>query len=192
MKKIQFTKGNWEDFFQYAYTERFSFAPKFRQEETCIVNSENHEMKRKYDYLTIMTKEKYAPGTKMRFTTSFENYGAPLVVITDTLRKDEHGNLKYGVCQEFVLWEKGINVWDFFMDGETLKWEMLLSLNFPVASGVIHEMQIEFLEKGVKLLVGNQSAFLRLKNMPEKFYIGITGCEGINRFYDAEFDVLDK
>ena len=59
MKNIEFTKGNWENFFEYAYTTRFPFTPKFVQEEDCISNGRNPEMSDGFDYTTIMTKEKY-------------------------------------------------------------------------------------------------------------------------------------
>jgi len=40
MKKITFTHGSWEDAGrQYAYSWRFPERPVFRQEEDCIVNS---------------------------------------------------------------------------------------------------------------------------------------------------------
>ena len=75
MKNVEFTKGNWEEYFDYASTTRFPFVPKFIQEEDCIVNGRNPKMRDGFDYTTIMTKEKYGAGTKICITCSFEKFG---------------------------------------------------------------------------------------------------------------------
>ena len=186
IKEIKFTKGNWEEDFMYAYSERFPFAPKFIQEEDCIVNGRNPGMKDGFDYTTIMTKEMYGKGTKLWVTTSFENYGAPLITITDTLRTDEEGNLKYGNYQEVVLWENGLNVWNLYMEDGTVKWYKLAAIDFSVETNTKQELYVEFMDKYVKIGAKGHSATVRIENMPEKFYIGITGCEDINRFYDLK------
>ena len=41
MPDIKFTKGNWEEYFEYAYTTKFPFKPKFVQEADCIATREN-------------------------------------------------------------------------------------------------------------------------------------------------------
>ena len=188
MKNIEFTKGNWEEYFEYAYTRRFPFKPKFIQEEECIVNSRNPEMQDGFDYTTIMTKEKYGIGTRLSVTCSFENYGAPLITLTNKLERDKEGNLWYGACYEVVLQEEGINVWDLFEEDGEIKWHKLLALEFPLETGLKHEMYIELEEKTVKVVVGDRSATLRIENLPEEVYIGITGCEDINRFYSVKID----
>ena len=188
MKDIRFTKGNWEEYFEYAYTQRFPFKPKFVQEEDCIANSTNPGMNDGFDYTTIMTKEKYGIGTRLRVTCSFEEYGAPLITLTDNLKRDEEGDLCYGPCYEVVLWEEGINVWHLFEDNGEIKWHKLLAAEFPVEAGTKHEMYIELLEKAVKVVVGENTMTLRIENLPEEVYIGITGCENINRFYNLKID----
>ena len=107
MQNISFTKGNWEEYFQYASTWRFPQTPAFIQEKDCIVNADKSE------FTTVFLKERYTEGTRISFTASFESYGAPLLVIAKELDRDEKGNLRYGDYQEVVLWERGINVWDF-------------------------------------------------------------------------------
>ena len=190
MKEIRFTKGNWEDFFEYAYTKRFPFKPRFKQEENCIVNARNPEMNDGFDYTTIMTKDKYGVGTKLHVTCSFEKYGAPLITLTDTLERDKDGELSYGVCHEVVLWEKGINVWNLFEENGVIKWYKLLAAEFPLEAGIKQEMYIELGEKTIKVVVRDKMVVLRIENLPEEVYIGITGCENINRFYNVKIDTV--
>lgn len=188
MLNVDFEKGKWEDFFQYVYNVRFPFKPKFIQEEDCIANGRNPEMPDGFDYTTIMTKEKYPLGTKLWLTCSFESYGAPLIMLTDTLNKDEDGDLWYGVGQEFVLWENGFNAFDFFLEDGKLKWNQLLSDNFSVAPGKKHEMCLEFMENYIRFSVEGKTTLLRVETLADEFYIGITGCENINRIYSVKIE----
>lgn len=189
-KAIQFTQGKWENFFEYAYTKRFPFTPTFFQEEDCIANGRNPGMKDGFDYTTIVTKEKFGAGTKMQLTCSFEEYGAPLITLTDVLGKDENGNLTYDKCHEVVLWEKGLNVWDIFVEEGQIKWNKLLFSEFSVPVNTKYEICLELMDKCVKVSAGNQSILLRIENLPDEVYIGITGCENINRFYNVTFETV--
>lgn len=193
--RIQFTEGNWERYFNYAYTRRFSHTPEFIQEADCIVNA------RKSEFTTILLKDRYAPGTRISFTTSFESYGAPLLVIVKDLERDEQGNLRFWDYQEIVLWEKGVNVWNLQKDetnsGSTpwngfsavdngIRIDWLMSSCHPVQAGKRYTMTVELGRQLIKVWVDGHDFDLRIPGLPENVYLGITGCEGINRFYDLE------
>lgn len=188
MEFIEFKKGMWEDFFQYVYNSRFPFTPHFNQEDDCIINGTNPKMRDGFDYTTIMTKKMYGLGTKIWFTASFEEYGAPLITLTDTLNKDENGNLWYGIGQEFIVWEDGINVYDFYIKDGKLSWHRLLGDKFTLATNEKHELCLEITEKYVLITIAGRSISLRVDNLPEKFYIGVTGCENINRLYNLKIE----
>lgn len=191
-KTIEFTKGNWENCFEYAYTKRFPFAPKFIQEEDCIVNGRNPEMIDGFDYTTIVTKEKFGAGTKIWLTCSFEDFGAPLVTLTDALEKDENGNLTYDKYHEVVLWYKGVNVWNLSVEGKKVKADWLLASEFPLFPNTKYELCLELMDKAIKVSVGKETFTLRIDNLPEEVYIGITGCENINRFYSAKIESAER
>lgn len=188
MKNIEFKKGNWEKYFDYASTTRFPFVPRFIQEDDCIANGRNPKMRDGFDYTTIMTKKKYGAGTKLWLSCSFEKFGAPLITLTDSLENDENGDLRYGVCQEFVLWEKGLNVWDFFIEEDILKWHRIMAAEFYLEANTKYEMYLELLDKYVRVVIGDKDLLLRVENLPKKVHIGITGCENINRFYSLKMD----
>ena len=196
--EIRFTEGNWERYFDYAYTRRFPDTPKFRQEPDCIVNAD------KRDFTSIFLKEPYTAGAKISFTASFDAYGAPLLVIAKDLIRGEKGELWYGDYQEVVLWENGVNVWDFWevapgsqpecyekggprvQNGICIDW--LLSDTHPLEAGKRHRLTVELDRRRLKIWVNEHYVMLRVPNLPEKAYLGITGCEGINRFYDLTVD----
>ena len=90
MKKIDFKKGAWnpEDF-RYVYSPRFAPTPRIKQEQDCIVNGIDE--KGEFDYVSMLLEQKYQTGVQAETTCSFEAYGAPLIVLTDDLRKKENG-----------------------------------------------------------------------------------------------------
>ncbi len=188
MKNIEFTKGNWENCFEYAYSDRFSIEPEFVQEDDCVSNRRNEKMRDGFEYTTIMLKEKYGAGTKMWFTSSFENYGAPLFTITDKVRVDEEGKWRYGACYEVVIWEKGINVWDMYEKDGKLTCHRVMSLEFPLEVNKKHELYMELKDKYIRFGVGDKIAEVRFENMAEQVYVGVTGCESINRLYSLKID----
>lgn len=183
MTEVKFTKGNWEQHFQYAYTWRFPETPKFRQEESCIVNTKDGIRQNGCDFTSILLKKMYGVGTKISFTASFESYGAPLLVIADALDRDENGVLRFGDYQEVVLWENGVNIWDFHREDGQVKIDWVLRNDFPLAPGEVHELKVELAKKRLKIWVKDRYFELMMANLPEKVYLGITACEGINRFY---------
>lgn len=183
MHYIEFKRGQWEEFFNPVHTMRFSFTPEFFQEENCISNKKNPGGPKGYDYTTIMTKEKYKKGTRITTCCSFEEFGAPLITLTDKIHRDENGNLWYGVCYEAVLWEKGINIWEFYMEGDKLKYHLMASSEFRVEPKALHNLEIKLLEKGFRVSVGDRNLTVRAGNLPDEVYFGITGCENINKFY---------
>ena len=188
MIDIKFKKGEWEEFFNYAYNERFPFKPQFIQEDDCIGNGRNPDMPDGFDYTTIMTKEKYPVGTKIWLTCSFESYGAPLITLTDTLEKDKDGDLIYGIGQEFVLWEEGFNAFDFYKVDGVIKWHQLIGQSFPVKPFEKHEFCVEIMEKYICFTTEGQSTKLRVDNLPSEVYIGITGCENVNKLYSVKIE----
>ena len=187
---ISFTKGNWEHFFDYAYTWRFPEKPKFLQEENCIVNvkGDTFDHYGGYGFTSILLKEPYGPGTKVTFTASFENSGAPLLVIAEALDRDDQGVLRFGNYQEVVLWKNGVNVWDFLMENGEIKIEWLLRNEFPLEPGTPHTITVELETQRLKIRLREHFFELQVPRLPEKAYIGITACEGLNRFYQLEIE----
>ena len=188
MQYISFTKGNWEQYFDYAYTWRFPETPKFVQEEDCIVNTKDGIRQNGCDFTSILLKDRYSTGTKISFTASFESYGAPLLVIAENLDRDENGTLRFGNYQEVVLWEKGVNIWDFHKLNDKIQIDWLLRNDFPVEAGRRYKVTVQLEKRRMKVWVEGHYFALYVPSLPEKVHLGITACEGINRFYDLEIE----
>lgn len=182
---IKFLKGQWEDKLQYVYTSRFACTPQLTQEDDCIKNNTSTDMEDGFDYTSLLTKEMYGAGTKISAECSFEDFGAPLFVFTDKIWSDEAGKLRYSDCYEVVLYENGINVWKLTeAENKSVNAVKLLAARFRVESNKKHTFSVTFLEKAIEIDACGRSFLLHLDEIPEKYYVGITACENINRFYD--------
>ncbi|MBE6598849.1 MAG: hypothetical protein E7638_05355 [Ruminococcaceae bacterium] len=187
---INFSRNAWsETDLPHAYTYRFPDTNKFVQRDDCIENGKNPSMNDGYDYLSLVTKEKFTAGTKITTRCSFNGNAAPLFVIPDTLDMCEDGHLRYGNYFEVVLYKNGINVWRLWRkeDG-TVTWHKRLGAEFPVAENEIHTISVEFRENYLDIELEGMKFHLRAEDMFESFHLGITGCEGLCRFYDLTID----
>ena len=190
MKKIIFTKGNWEDKLFHAMSYRFKKMPEFVQEEDCIVNSKNdtEDGVMGYDYITVMSKETYGQGTKITSEVLFEEYGAPLLTISKDLDVAEDGTLHFGTYYEVVLWENGINVWEMYMENGEVKWHLVLGNEFKVEKNTRHTFTVELQDKRLKVTAGEHCFTVRAENLPRQAHIGIAACENINRIYSMTIE----
>ena len=111
MKKYEFGKGKWQvGELRYAYSPAcFDRAP-FQQEENCVVNQQGNSLFG-FQYISLIENVKRKIGVKIRAVCSFENFGAPLIVVSDDIKKNEKGELIYGRHFEVVAHEGGINIW---------------------------------------------------------------------------------
>lgn len=180
--KIEFKKGEWEQFFTHAYCCRFPQRPLFFQGRNYISNRENPNMADGFDYTTIITHEKYGKGTKIKLECSFEKYGAPLITLTDEVLNGVYKNY-----HEVVLWENGINVWHLSEIDGKMQIKKLASIPFKVDSS-IHSLCVEILENGIKAKAMEHEIYLRIENLPSEVFVGLTACENINRFYSVTIE----
>ncbi|MDO4649786.1 MAG: hypothetical protein Q4B26_14175, partial [Eubacteriales bacterium] len=184
LMKIPLTHGNWENKLFHGYTVRFPYTPKLIQEQDCIRNGRNPQMRDGFDYTSLLTKETYSYKTEIATTCSFEKFGAPMLLLVDDVKEDEAGNLWYGGCYEVVLFEEGINVWKHYMVGDKVKWVKLFFAAFPVDVNTKYELRTTILETGFEIALNDKKYFLRIDDLPAQMHVGFTAGEDINRFYD--------
>lgn len=192
MKKIDFSRGQWADSsLTHVYSYRFDDRPVFTQEDGCIRNGTKQEPPRSmsdYEYITLFTKEKYEAGVKISTKCSFEDFGAPLLVITDEIIEDD-GELRYGNYFEVVLYEEGVNVWKLWMpEGKKVVWHKLMAVKFPVKANEVHDLTAKFNRDTIEIEADGRKMMLRVADLPEKFHVGLSGCENINRFYEMTIE----
>ena len=138
-KNISFIPGGWDNGeLVYAYSYRFEETPVFLQREDCIENRKNDGAVYGFDNISLLTSEKYGPETTVTARCAFEDLGAPLIVLADSMARDSRGVCRYGDYLEVVLWKNGVNVWRMWMVNGTVTWKQLLGVEFPVSEGSEH------------------------------------------------------
>ena len=187
---ISFKKDAWDEgAVTHAYTYRFPFTNRFIQMDGYIENAINAEMPDGFDYLSLLSREKYPLGTKITVNCSFSGNAAPLFVVAESLDLCEDGAYRYGNFFEIVLYKNGINVWRMWREENgDVAWHKRLSARFPVTENQLHKVSVS-LDKGyITVSIDDMLFSLRADDLFESFHLGITGCEGPCRFYDMEIE----
>jgi len=78
-----------------------------------------------------------------------------------------------------------VTVW-FFKNTpeEGLTWHRRMRVHFPVESNVKQKLTVQFLEKYIRIFVGEQDMLLKIEELPEEVHVGLNVCEGITKVYD--------
>ena len=188
-EKIIFNKEfNLEDKFIYVSSPASKSKKKFVQKETCIENSYNEEIK-DYDYISIITKEKYESGVVVRVKCSFDKFGAPLIVFTDDYKLLEDGTYQYGLHYEVVAYENGCNVWHIVPgkdEKNPIDVTKVKAIEFPIEDKSMIDMEVTIEEKKLYIRINDETFVAEHEDIPNQMHVGITACEGINQFYEFE------
>lgn len=187
---ISFERNAWdESAVTHAYTYRFPYTNRFIQHDDCIENAANPAMPDGFDYLSLITREKYPLGTRITTHCSFSGDAAPLLIFADALDECADGFRRYGNYFEVVLYKNGVNVWRLWRkeNGE-VTWHRRLGAEFPVAVDEVHTLSAEVRENELFLDLDGMRFTLRAEDLFPSFHLGITGCEGPCRFYDMEIE----
>ena len=183
--KIDFSRGTWNtDEITYAYSYRFEETPVFIQRDDCVENQCNSEARYGFDNISMLSRKAYAPGARISTRCAFEGDGAPLIVIADKLFTDTCGVARYGDYIEAVLYQHGVNVWRMWMKDGKVTWKKLMSVDFPVTHGDIHQLTTEITSDRLNIEADGRKMSVLIDPMYSSFHLGINACEGINRFYD--------
>jgi hypothetical protein len=182
-ERTSFRRGGWDlSRFRYIYSPKFSPTPRFVQEDDCIVN--RRDAAGGFDYVSLITKEKFRTGTTISTRCSFEKYGAPLIVLTDDVRGGKNGELRFGHHMEIVAYVGGVNVWSLEpMEGDVCP-ENLLRQKFAVPEGKTVCLTVCPQKDRLEISLDGNSFSVAADCMPGGFFAGVTACEGIDRFYD--------
>lgn len=190
MKTICFANEDWKEALVQAYSFRFTEKPDFRQCPDHITTSVNPGHREGFDNISLLTRETYGAGVKAKLKCAFDGLGCPEIIIVENMEHCDDGAVRYGACFEVVLWKNGVNVWRHYMDEADHRcyWHKRLGLAMQVAEKDIHELEVEVIENYIVFSVDGVGVKLRAEDIPEKFHMGITACEGIVRLYDFEIE----
>ena len=191
MKIFAFRRGSWDPAeMPLTFSPHMckDFTAVLLQEEDCIVNSFNKSLG-DYDYIGIAMTEPTVGDCTVTTHCSFEKFGAPLIVLADGIRTEGAYRL-YGAIYEIVAYEEGCNVWRILPEPDPEKSERRYTVRkiahkpFFVEAGTTLEMSVRVHGKHAFVTVNDYSFDVALPDLPDAYYVGLTACEGINRFYD--------
>lgn len=188
-----FAKGKYDpaDFF-YAYSPICKEFVTFTQEENSIANREG-KATFGYQYISILEKMAHRGKVTAQTKCLFEKFGAPIIVLTDDLRYDEEDRPIYGKHFEVVAYEDGINIWHIVPNPEKVEFPvdptLLATKKFTVEANRVIDMKVKMEDGYIRTWVNGEYLEVKVADLPkDSFWVGITACEGINRFYDLKIE----
>lgn len=114
----------------------------------------------------------------------FDHRMAPLIVLAPELGADCNSRPQYREHYEVVLYDEGINVWYHVMALGRPRWQKLAHHPLPLASRQRHLLEVETREAALVVRVAGAEWSVPCPELPPRSFVGLTGCEGVNRFYN--------
>ena len=197
IRKISFARGAWDESeWMSVKSTRWEYVHGFKQCEDHIVNESgdwsdedlyaNHVTE---VYSSLVLREPVSGKCRVAATMSFDHLMAPLIVIAPVLGTAADGKTsEFRRHHEVVLYNEGINVWRYIWDGREIRWTLVAFLRAPFEPGRKYELSVtvEAYKDTRRMTIscgghtfGYSDDALELTN-----FVGVTGCEGRNRFYD--------
>jgi len=187
MKKYIFNKMEALDDFEYAYSPICKEHVRFEQQNGCVANYKE-ESPEEFAYVSVITKEKIAAGAKVSVKCSFGKFGAPLLVFSNDLSSNDDGSKLYGLHFEVVAYENGCNIWHIVPDPSNIvrpiKTKKIAFAEFPIQENEMIDIVVQFEKGRIVSAINGHKILCENEDIPEEFYVGFTGCEGPNRFYE--------
>jgi len=120
----------------------------------------------------------------VRATMAFAHRMAPIIVLAPTLGRDAAGRPEYREHFEICIYDQGVNIWHHdFADGKPF-WTRDAYASFPLKARVRYTLEVAIKGKQMTVRIDGHEFGYMDASLPAEFHVGITGCEGINRFYD--------
>lgn len=193
IKEYDFSKGKWNtDDFMYVYSPVCSEYQKFTQDDDGIRNIYDYDNKDfGHGYVSMVTKEKYKRNIKLSAECSFVKFGAPLIVVSNDIYKD--GDiLRYDFHYEFVAYEGGCNMWRITHWPERKERPIFTMkpgyVDVPVEAGSKALIEAVIGDTTFDVSINGHSFHHESPEIPESFHVGITACEGENKFYNFKIE----
>lgn len=196
---VAFGKGQWNpEQWIMVKSPRWPHCGGWVQKDTHIENTVPSDATKKEmlgkrageTYTSMLWKEKLSGNVSVSVTMEFDDRMAPLIVLAPEIGKSDKGYPEYREHYEIVLYDLGLNVWHhFYKDGKPY-WKKAGYFRIPFKPGQKYKVTVKVnrTSRGTMLTVkaGDYEFGMLDDSIPDEFYIGVTGCEGVNRFYDFE------
>lgn len=192
-----FKIGGWRPLdWMLVKSPRWSNTGEIRQESDYIANvtpagaSEEDMLSRRAPetYASMLWKTRLSGSFTVSSTMAFDYRMAPLIVLTAKTGTDANGYPEYREHWEVVLWDEGINIWHHEFKAGRPVWHRAAMIQHKFLAGEKYDLKVQVTrrDRGAELKVTCGDACLAYieHDLPESLMVGLTGCEGVNRFYD--------
>jgi hypothetical protein len=188
-----FTAGNWNqpDWVRVKYPQGEHFG-SWVQQEGCIANAvpsnaTAEELQGRLaaeTYSCMVYKERITGDVSVASTMSFAYKMAPLILLTPAISENAKGQKQCSERFEIVIFDEGVNVWRHFVKDGTLTYRKAAFASFRLEKDTKYRLEVKKTGKTLTVSVAGHTFGYIDDALPESFFVGITGCEGLNRFYD--------
>ncbi|MDD2711242.1 MAG: hypothetical protein PHV34_24970 [Verrucomicrobiae bacterium] len=134
-------------------------------------------------YSSMLCRRLWQAPVQVECEMSFDDRMAPLVVIAEPCGVDAKGRSEYRRHMEVVLYDKGLNVWQHVYEKGKPSWTKIGQSDFGFAPKQRYVLRVGILKHELQITVDDHGLGCKHPGLPEAFQVGLTGCEGINRFY---------
>lgn len=141
-------------------------------------------------YISKLYNHKLSSASEISSTMSWDKNYAPLIVIASAPESVQTGLPYSRDYIEVVLYEKGINIWQHFYKDGKQSYKKIAWIDCSFKAKKKYKLEVSVRAKELYVKVGDYNMGVNGIDIPQNYYVGITACEGINRFYD--FSVITK
>ncbi|MCC7265360.1 MAG: hypothetical protein IT369_22885 [Candidatus Latescibacteria bacterium] len=134
-------------------------------------------------YASQVWQEQVSGPLRVGAEVSFDHRMAPLIVLAPELAANCNSQPQYREHYEVVLYDEGINVWHHTFALGRPRWQQLARHPFAVAAGQRHLLEVETGPAALVVRAAGQQVQVPCPALPPRCFVGLTGCEGTNRFY---------
>ena len=134
-------------------------------------------------YASRVWKERVSGPLRVCAELSFDHRMAPSIVLAPELSADCNSQPQYREHYEVVLYDQGVNVWHHTFALGRPRWQKLAHHPFALAPRQHHILEVEKRAAALVVRVASRELALPCPALSDHCYAGLTGCEGVNRFY---------
>lgn len=135
-------------------------------------------------YSSMVYKKKVTGNVTITSTMAFTCEMAPLIVLAPDLHANAKGQREFRDHFEVVIFNEGVNIWRYSVADGKLVIRKAAFASFRLEKNVKYLLKVNKTDKTLTVSIAGHSFGYFDDALPDAYYVGITGCEGLNRFYD--------
>lgn len=149
------------------------------------VSPEDLEGRRADDtYTSMVYARPFTGDLRVEVNMEFTYRMAPIIVLAPELGRDAAGRPEYREHFEVCVYNEGVNVWHHSFEDGKPSYNRDAYANFPLKPNARYALEVEIKGKLMSVKIDGHEFGYVDESLPTRRYIGITGCEGRNCFYD--------